>query len=303
MTSLGRFVLLGTLLFVAVRALDPAAGAAPGGAVESARGGLEDPTPMGDTERLAAAARDVGLDRSDPVVRARLVRNLRFLGHEGSEEALYREALAIGMDRSDVVIERRLADRMAARLRAVAWSEAPTETTLRRWYARHRHRWRRAPAVAFTHVFVSRARHGPNIESVAQARLASLRSERVDPAAASARGDPFLLNAVVPLRRLPELVRQLGAGFAEAVAASPRGAWSGPIASSYGLHLVWVHERRAARIAPFEEVRVQVEDAWREERGEEALRDALVGLQADGAATARSAELRGRASDRGGSRR
>jgi len=295
MRSLALFVLSGTLLFVAVRTLEPAAGAAPERAVEAARGDPASMTPTGETQQLAAAAREVGLDRADPVVRARLVRNLRFLGREGSDDALYREALAIGMDRSDVVIERRLADRMAARLRAAAWSEAPTEATLRRWYARNRHRWRRAPAVAFTHVFVSRARHGPDTESVAQARLAWLRAERIDPAAAAALGDPFLLNAVVPLRRLPDLARQLGAGFAEAVAESARGAWSGPIASSYGLHLVWVREQRTASMAPFEEVRGQVEDAWREERGDEALREALARLPADGA-TAHSTDLRGRAS-------
>jgi hypothetical protein len=39
------------------------------------------------------------------------------------------------------------------------------------------------------------------------------------------------------------LAARLGAGFAEAVSELPTGIWSEPIQSSYGLHLVWVHER------------------------------------------------------------
>ena len=229
---------------------------------------------------LAAAARAAGLDRGDPVIVSRLVRNLRFLGHDGSDASLYREALALGMDRSDVVVERRLADRMAARVRAEALREPPEDAELRRWFERSRDRWRRPAAVALTHVFVSRERRGAGAEAHARELLEALRAERVDPHDAPARGDPFLLAARVPLRSAPDLAHQLGRGFADAVTAFVPGAWSEPVESSYGLHLVWVHERRAAAFPRFEEVRVQVEDAWREQAGDAAVRRTLAELRA-----------------------
>jgi hypothetical protein len=129
-------------------------------------------------------------------------------------------------------------------------------------------------------VFVSRERHGAGVEARARELLRALRTQRVDPDEAPARGDPFLLGAHVPLRRAPELAHQLGRSFAEAVAALGLRGWSEPVESTYGLHLIWVHERRAEALPGFEEVRAQVEDAWREETGDESLRNALAALRA-----------------------
>lgn len=279
MRSLGWFLLLGALLFAIDRAAERApATVAP--RLEERRSGDEEPTPDRDIRLLAEAGRRAGLDRGDPVIVSRLVRNLRFLGHEGSDAALYREALALGMDRSDVVVERRLAERMAARLRADALRERPEDAELQRWYAKHRERWRRPPAVAFTHVFVSRERHGAGAEAAARELLTALRAEGADPGSAPARGDPFLLGGQVPLRRLPDLAHQLGRAFAEAVTNVPPEAWSGPIESSYGLHLVWVHEQRAEFVPRLHEVHAQVMDAWREETGDAGLETALAVLRA-----------------------
>jgi hypothetical protein len=282
MRSLALFVGLGALLFAVDRTLDAVAfDASAARAAASYRPSPVAPTPEDDIRLLAAAAREAGIDRADPVVRARLVRNLRFLGHEGSDATLVRDALALGMDRSDVVIERRLADRMAARLRAVAFREPPSDATLRSWYERNGDRWRQPPAVSFTHVFVSREHHGAGAEARARDLLEGLRTDRIDPADAPGRGDPFLLGARVPLRSAPDLAHQLGRAFADAVTALEPGGWSGPIGSSYGLHLVWVHEQRAAAQLPFEQVRAQVADAWFELHGDERLRDAIVSLRFD----------------------
>ena len=280
MKSLGVFLLLGALLFAIDRAAERGPETVAPRPDDSRRSADGAPTPERDVRLLAAAGRRAGLDRGDPVIISRLVRNLRFLGHEGSDSALYREALALGMDRSDVVVERRLADRMAARLRADALREPPGDAELRRWYAQNQDRWRRPPAVAFRHVFVSRERHGAGAEAAARELRTALRTERVDPGHAPARGDPFLLGGQIPLRRLPDLARQFGRAFAEAVATVPPETWFDPIESSYGLHLVWVHEQRAEAVPPFDEVRAQVMDAWREETGNAGLETALAALRA-----------------------
>ena len=56
----------------------------------------------------------LGIDRTDAVVRERLVRNLRFAGAgpERSDAELWAEARALGMHRSDLVVRRRLVQRV-----------------------------------------------------------------------------------------------------------------------------------------------------------------------------------------------
>jgi hypothetical protein len=280
--SLALFAAFGALLFAVDRTLDAVPfDVSAASTAASHRPSPVAPTPEDDIRLLAAGAREAGLDRADPVVRARLVRNLRFLGHEGNDATLVREALALGMDRSDVVIERRLAERMAAQLRASALREPPSDAALRQWYEQNGGRWRQPPAVSFSHAFVSRERHGASAEARARDLLEALRTDRIEPADAPRRGDPFLLGAHVPLRSAPDLAHQFGRAFADAVTALAPGQWSGPIASSYGFHLVWVREQRAEAQRPFEQVRAQVADAWFELHGDERLRDAIVSLRFD----------------------
>ena len=56
----------------------------------------------------------LGIDRTDAVIRERLVRNLRFTGagRERSDAELWAEARALGMHRSDLVVRRRLVQRV-----------------------------------------------------------------------------------------------------------------------------------------------------------------------------------------------
>jgi parvulin-like peptidyl-prolyl isomerase len=50
----------------------------------------------------------------------------------------------------------------------------------------------------------------------------------------------------MPLGPLREVAIAFGEGFARQLAAAPAGEWTGPLESSYGLHLVLVRERVAA---------------------------------------------------------
>ena len=236
---------------------------------------------VGDEELLVREARRLGLDRGDPVVRGRLVRNLRMAGDAASSaDALYRESLALGMDQSDFVVRRRLAERMEARLREAGCEPPPGEAELRAYYERHRLEWTKPAWFEIAHVFFSRARRGPAAERDARAELARLRGARIGPDEAPARGDPCLLGSQLAPRSRAALARDFGPAFSEAVAALAPGTWSEPIASSYGVHLVWLRARAEAEPEPFEAVRARVEDALRSERSDAALRAGIAALRA-----------------------
>ena len=298
-----HFAAIGALLFAAERSLAPPSpplalpasrvaervaayaretGAAPDGRVYAL---LE--RDARDEELLAREARRLGLDRDDAVVRERLVSNMRITRRGpasdpsapdvAAPESLYREALALGMDASDALVRRRLAARMADRLRADAAREPLDEATLRRWFDAHRDRFEQPAALRFAQICFSRGEGEGGAERRAHAVLASLR----DPAiAASDRGDPCLFGSAMSLRSTAELERSYGAAFARALFAADTDVWTGPIASSQGVHLVRVAERVAARGADFESVRESVRDACIAERQDAALRAGLAALRA-----------------------
>ncbi len=236
---------------------------------------------VSDDELLLREARRLGLDRDDSAIRRRLVRNLRFLGERssGDEAADYEEALALGLDGSDLVVRRRLIQRLE--LRALAWARAtePSDAELAALLAREPERFALPERVRLSHVFLSRDRHGAALEAADRAlarRLAGLAPER-----ASGLGDPFLLGAHLPSRSQAELAASFGEAFARAVAILPPGRWSGPIASGYGLHRVFVHERTPGRAARIEEVRGAVREAVFAERAEAVLEDWLRRLRSE----------------------
>lgn len=63
-----------------------------------------------------AEARALGWVRTDPVIVRRLVANLRFLGEAGTDVTLLDAAIALGMDLTDPVVRARLLDRVGREL-------------------------------------------------------------------------------------------------------------------------------------------------------------------------------------------
>ena len=106
--------------------------------------------------------------------------------------------------------------------------------------AAHADALRVEPRMAFRQVYVNRERRGANADADAAAILARLNTAggRVDEA-----GDATMLPSEVGLAPWRDVDRIFGPGFARRLGQAPLGTWVGPVPSSYGLHLVWVHER------------------------------------------------------------
>jgi hypothetical protein len=226
-----------------------------------------------DDEVLFRTARALDLHRVDPIVRRRLVRNLRFVGEgeadERSDDELFAQAIALGMDRTDTVVRRRLVQKM--RLLARAGVAEPTAEEIAAYRARHAALYTIPASVRISQIYLSRDRRGQATAGDASRLLQSLRDDAVPPERAHEFGDPFLLRHHVPLRSQRELESSFGPEFAREAFALEPGAWQGPVASSYGQHLVWVHERVAARPATPASVERRVRDDLVEERARAAI--------------------------------
>ncbi len=188
------------------------------------------------------------------------------------EELLYREALALGLDRGDLIVRRRLVQKMRFVIEELAVVPEPSDAQLAAWVGEHAERYRQPARVSLEHHFFARDGRTPAaLEDAAAAALGALRAGE-----AGARGDSFVHGRSFTGRSEAELRRVFGPEFAAAALALEPGAWSGPIASSYGLHLVRVTQRDAERAARLEDVREAARADWRAARREQAQEEELL---------------------------
>jgi hypothetical protein len=128
---------------------------------------------------------------------------------------------------------------------------------------------------------VIRNNHGARLEAAARARAAQLRGRAVRPEDAAAWSDPLLVPSRFARVSERSLAARLGAEFARRVFALEPGRWSDPVASAYGLHLVWVETREPAVDATVEEARRELRAAWFEEREARTRLGAMAALRRD----------------------
>jgi hypothetical protein len=186
------------------------------------------------------------------------------------EEIAVREAMTAGLDRDDTIIRRRLRQKLEFLVEDAVEGAPPSDQELQAWLDTHADSFRIEPQVAFRHVYVNRSRRGPAAETDARAILVRLRA-----AGAVARiddlGDPIMLPQEVDLAPRREIARAFGLDFARQLETIAPGAWTGPIESGYGLHLVLIRERVEGAVPHLATVRPAVEREFLGERRKRQL--------------------------------
>ena len=180
---------------------------------------------------------------------------LRGLVDEWVRDEIYtREATALGLDRGDSVVRRRLRQKMEFVVEDALAAPPPTDAELQAWLDTHPDAFRRDTDISFEQVYLDRDRRGVHADADARALVAKLARSGPD-FDFSGLGDRLLLPGDfdhVPLR---EVAATFGDGFAAAVDALPVSTWSGPVESGFGLHVVFVRNRRPGGVPPLAEVR------------------------------------------------
>jgi peptidyl-prolyl cis-trans isomerase C len=177
------------------------------------------------------------------------------------EQVLYREAMSLGLDRDDVVIRRHLRQKYEFVTQDLAYNTDPDEATLRAYYDAQPDRYALSAQVSFSHILFSTDRRGAATEADAAQALADLQSA-TGPEAADLLGDATSLSSGFEKISAVEVEAMFGPDFAASLLRQEAGRWSGPIASGYGLHLVWVSEKVAGGPIAFDAVRQRVKDDW-----------------------------------------
>lgn len=168
------------------------------------------------------------------------------------DEVLYREALRLGLDRDDPIARRHLVQKMLVLAEDITGaSREPTPDEVRGYFERTRDRWRVDERVHLIHVFAGRRETLVGLDSAVHAAPTG---------APPPLGDAFPRSRDVRGSRA-DLAATYGDDFADAAMQLPVGAWSTPIPSRFGWHLVEIVEHDAGRLAEFAEVadRVRLE--------------------------------------------
>jgi len=176
------------------------------------------------------------------------------------EEIYYREALALGLDRDDPIIRRRLQQKMEFLTDTGTDMLQPAAGELEAWYAANTERFRDVPRLAITQVFLGQE---PAADRIATAQAALRSTVDIDPLELSERS---LLPPRMKLSTPDAVDGVFGAGFFDQIKALPAGAWSKPVYSGYGAHLVRVDDSRPARLLTLEDVHDAVLREWRFEK-------------------------------------
>ncbi len=175
------------------------------------------------------------------------------------EEVYYREAIRLGLDQDDAIVRKRL----RAKMEFLATSEAETmvasDIVLQAWLDKNPALYNANPLISFQSVYVSTTRG----EVLALVKANALLARLQDGADAEKLGDSLSLPRSVTAATTEAVDRQFGEAFATKLMGLPKGVWSGPVASGFGLHLVRVDTVSAVSTPKLADVRQRVENDWR----------------------------------------
>ena len=213
-------------------------------------------------------ARDRGIE-------ARLIQKMLFLETgariEDSEKLLER-AIALGLHREDIVVRRILVQKMRLHESRLEPGERPSRADVEEAFAQNSDRFREASRRSGTHVFLSSDRRGAETSGDARLLREHLVNSAIPPSEAVLLGDPFPLGHELAHRSEQELENSFGRHFGREVFESPFETWSGPIASAYGQHLIWVSTVQPERPKSIEDVEDRIRGELERDRREEKLR-------------------------------
>ncbi|KPK15249.1 MAG: hypothetical protein AMJ62_09795 [Myxococcales bacterium SG8_38] len=280
--TLLHFFLIGGVLFSAKTAFQRGEQAGPEITVRV----RSDATP-GEIEKeireaiLLNEVRRYGWDRTDPIVFDHLVRNMRFIEPESTDDdlRLYLRALQMGMHEHDPIVRARLLYRARQALESIPEDRMPSRADLQSHLESHPDRFEREGRVRMQHVFLSRSKRGAALATDAREMREKLSGLGERPP--TGLGDPLPGLRAEQLVTASEIQNDYGAEPGRVVEEGIIGPWRGPVSSVYGLHFVRILSKEPAYVPSLDVIGAEVRaDRLREIRKElreqrmAALRDA-----------------------------
>jgi hypothetical protein len=179
------------------------------------------------------------------------------LEHYIREQVLYREAMAMGLDQDDAIVRRRLANKMQYLFNDLSLIPEPSETELASFLSEHPAKFTLPATITFKQIYLDPGQHDQEITEDAKRLIEQLKATTSDVDIINL-GDQSLLPYDFTQERESEIASMFGAGFAEQAFALPINSWLGPVASEYGIHLIYIISRTEYRLPSLAKIRERV---------------------------------------------
>ena len=173
------------------------------------------------------------------------------------DEILHREALAMDLDDRDLVIQRRLVQKLTFVFEDLAETVEPTDDELLAYLEENQEKYRISETLSFHQVYFSPEKRKTAVED-ANAIVAKLKLREIPPEEAVMLGDTTLIDTSFRNKSPTEVARVLGQSFTDTLFALGEPGWQGPIASTFGWHLVYIDDRIPAKMPALETIRGDV---------------------------------------------
>ena len=180
------------------------------------------------------------------------------------DEIYYREAVDMGLDRNDPTIRQRMRLKLEFLLEDLSTVAEPGDDVLTAYLQEHPDKFQVEARASFRQVYLNPTKR-QDMEADAKHMLTRLKRG----AAPESVGDSTLMQGEYRMATRSDIAGQFGEPFARQLVTLAPGAWTGPLYSGLGGHLVKVTEREEGRLPELAEIRDQVEREYLAQRRQE----------------------------------
>ncbi|PHS39384.1 MAG: hypothetical protein COB07_06415 [Sulfurovum sp.] len=188
------------------------------------------------------------------------------------EDLVFKHGQEMGLVENDTIIKRRVQQKIEFMLNDSISSLEPTQEGLQAFMDKHKERYTIAPIYTFKHIYINPEQHKD-----VDAYIEKLKAEKLSLVYAE-RGDSIMLKQSYEDISSAGLARLFGLKFEKALNTLPLNTWLGPVKSGYGVHLVYIENKKARHLATLEEVQAKVKLDFRvnaQKKAIDAFYDAL----------------------------
>lgn len=212
---------------------------------------------------LYREAKFAGFDKLDSVITrlANVADFLQLVPDNSDLETRYQAALAMKLDETDIVVRRQMITLFKTALKNIALETSPTETDIQAWYKNNPSQYVQAARFAFSHVYLQQADQetANKLSEQLNNTLPSDSDNKTMIETAIREGDVFYGGHHFNLQNQRQIARHFGQSFADSMSDIRLKEWSPPIASAFGLHIIWLADRTPATPKPLTDVRLSIE--------------------------------------------
>jgi hypothetical protein len=185
-----------------------------------------------------------------------------FLEDYVQREILFREAKAMGLDKNDMVVKNRMLQKLDFLTNDLLVTAAPTDTEALKYFNDNLEKYTIPGKIDFIHIFFNLDKR--TFDDAKQIALDVKKILNKLPNVTNnyfEKGDLFILPYEFQNLSKDDVSNKFGQSeLSEEIFSLEEKNWSGPFVSSYGMHLVYISNKKSSTTLQFEDVKLDIED-------------------------------------------